>query len=115
MIEHIVAEWARVATVSTDEEIERAKRSLKTNLMLQLDGYQQICEEIGRQMLCYGRRVPLSEMTRRIDLLTPQQIRDVIYHYALNVNHIKPVVVGVGPVSDMMSADDAKTIIKNIS
>jgi len=111
MIEHICAEWARVAFASSDEEIARAKRSLKTNLMLQMDGYQPICEEIGRQMLCYGRRIPLEEMNKRIDMLTPKQIRDVITHYALDSNQIKPVVVGVGPVSDMMSADDAKAHI----
>ena len=38
MIEAVCAEWARVAFQSSDEEIERAKRSLKTNLMLQMDG-----------------------------------------------------------------------------
>ncbi|XP_063718453.1 mitochondrial-processing peptidase subunit beta-like [Symsagittifera roscoffensis] len=112
MIEAVCAEWARVAFQSSDEEIERAKRSLKTNLMLQMDGYQPICEEVGRQILCYGRRIPLEEMNKRIDLLTPKQVRDVIAHYALDAKNIKPVVVGVGPVADMMTANDAKQMIQ---
>ena len=63
-------------------------------------------------MLCYGRRIPLEEMNERIDSLTPKQIRDVITHYALDKSQIKPVVVGVGPVADMMTADDAKQLIQ---
>ena len=38
MIEKIAQEWSRVANCASDEEVERAKRSLKTNLMLQMDG-----------------------------------------------------------------------------
>ena len=38
MIEKIACEWARVANSASDEEVQRAKRSLKTNLMLQMDG-----------------------------------------------------------------------------
>ena len=37
-------------------QVDRAKNLLKTNMLLQLDGTTPICEDIGRQMLCYGRR-----------------------------------------------------------
>jgi processing peptidase subunit beta len=37
-------------------KVDRAKNLLKTNMLLQLDGTTPICEDIGRQMLCYGRR-----------------------------------------------------------
>jgi processing peptidase subunit beta len=46
----------RLATSVTDFEVNRAKNLLKTNMLLQLDGTTPICEDIGRQMLCYGRR-----------------------------------------------------------
>ena len=49
-------EWMRLATSVTDFEVNRAKNLLKTNMLLQLDGTTPICEDIGRQMLCYGRR-----------------------------------------------------------
>ena len=65
-------------------------------------------------MLCYGRKIPLSELNARIDLLTPQQIRDVIHHYAIDSSQIEPVVVGVGPVADMMSADDARHLLTKL-
>jgi hypothetical protein len=32
-----------------------------------LDGTTAVCEDIGRQMLCYGRRIPQHELEARID------------------------------------------------
>ena len=51
-----------------DFEVDRAKNALKTNMLLQLDGTTAICEDIGRQMLCYGRRIPPHELEARIDV-----------------------------------------------
>lgn len=31
-------------------------------------GSTPICEDIGRQMLCYSRRIPLHELEARIDV-----------------------------------------------
>jgi processing peptidase subunit beta len=41
---------------------------LKTSMLLQLDGTTPICEDIGRQMLCYNRRIPLHELESRIQV-----------------------------------------------
>ena len=67
-IHELQHEWLRLCYNVTDFEVERAKNLLKTNMFLQLDGTTQICEDIGRQMLCYGRRIPLPEMEARIDV-----------------------------------------------
>ena len=57
MVFNIQHEWMRLATSVTEFEVARAKNLLKTNMLLQLDGTTPICEDIGRQMLCYGRRL----------------------------------------------------------
>lgn len=61
-------EWMRMCTGITDFEVDRAKNLLKTNMLLQLDGTTPICEDVGRQMLCYGRRIPQHELEARIDV-----------------------------------------------
>lgn len=33
-----------------------------------ITGSTPICEDIGRQMLCYNRRIPLHELEARIDV-----------------------------------------------
>lgn len=58
----------RLCTTVTEKEVERAKNILKTNMLLQLDGTTAICEDIGRQILCYNRRIPLHELEARIDV-----------------------------------------------
>ena len=47
--------------------LEMAKTQLKYNMLLQMDGTSANAEEIGRQMLAYGRRMPLAESFARID------------------------------------------------
>ena len=68
MFFNIQQEWKRMCTSITDFEVDRAKNLLKTNMLLQLDGTTPICEDVGRQMLCYGRRIPQHELEARIDV-----------------------------------------------
>lgn len=70
MVWNIQREWIRICTALTESEVTRAKNILKTNMLLQLDGTTAICEDIGRQMLCYGRRIPLHELEARIEVRT---------------------------------------------
>ena len=51
----------------SDEEVARARAQLKASLMMGLDGSSAVCEDIGRQMLTYGRRLTPAEVFLRID------------------------------------------------
>ncbi|XP_060555376.1 mitochondrial-processing peptidase subunit beta-like [Ruditapes philippinarum] len=99
MVWNVQEEWMRVCANITDFEVERAKRLLKTNLLLQLDGTTAICEDIGRQMLCYDRRVPLDEMCSRIQSLTGDDVRQICYKYIYDKC---PVVAAIGPIGGLM-------------
>jgi processing peptidase subunit beta len=68
MLYNIQSEWMRLCTSITESEVERARNLLKTSMLLQLDGTTPICEDIGRQMLCYNRRIPLHELESRIEV-----------------------------------------------
>lgn len=68
MLFNVQSEWMRICNALTDAEVDRAKNLLKTNMLLQLDGTTPVCEDIGRQMLCYGRRIPVHELEARIDV-----------------------------------------------
>jgi processing peptidase subunit beta len=84
-----------LATDAGDREVNRAKNLLRTNMLLMLDGSTPICEDIGRQMLCYGRRLPPNELDARIDAVTAQDVRRVIAQY---IAGRAPAVVGIGPI-----------------
>ncbi|MFH4975315.1 hypothetical protein AB6A40_002024 [Gnathostoma spinigerum] len=46
-------------------------------MLLMLDGSTPICEDIGRQLLCYGRRIPVHELETRINAVDADTIRCV--------------------------------------
>lgn len=97
-VENIQFEWMRLCVSVTEREVERAKNILKTNMLLQLDGTTAICEDIGRQMLCYNRRIPLHELEARIDSVTANTIHDVGMKYIYNQC---PVIAAVGPIENL--------------
>ena len=59
------AEW--FADTSPLNVQVRAKMQLKYNILQQLDGTSPTAEEIGRQMITFGRRMNLAESFARID------------------------------------------------
>ncbi|XP_044534582.1 mitochondrial-processing peptidase subunit beta [Gracilinanus agilis] len=98
MIHFAQREWIRLCTNVTESEVARAKNLLKTNMLLQLDGSTPICEDIGRQMLCYSRRIPIPELEARIDAVDAQNIRDVCTKYIYNKH---PAIAAVGPIEQL--------------
>lgn len=98
MLYNIQSEWMRLCTAPTPMEVERAKNLLKTSMLLQLDGTTPVCEDVGRQMLCYGRRLPLHELEARIDSVTPVDVRDACNKYIYDQC---PAVAAVGPVENL--------------
>lgn len=87
--------WMRLCNSITDADVNRAKNELKTNMFLQLDGSTPICEDIGRQMLTYGRRIPMHELEARIDSVDAATVQKVCTRYIYNRC---PAVAAVGPV-----------------
>merc|ERR1719272_2439055 len=63
----------------TDEEVERAKRELKNTLFGGNGSAAVACEEVGSQVLSYGRGVPAAEMILRIDALDAEEIKRVAW------------------------------------
>ncbi|XP_063049154.1 mitochondrial-processing peptidase subunit beta [Engraulis encrasicolus] len=98
MMHHTQQEWMFLCTAVSESEVDRAKNLLKTNMLLHLDGSTPICEDIGRQMLCYNRRIPLHELEARIDAITADTIKDVCTKYIYNK---APAIAAVGPIEQL--------------
>ena len=87
-------EIMRICRQVTDFEVERARNTLLTNMAIMLDGTTPICEDIGRQMLCYGRRIPWPEMTMRVQAITAQEVKEAMLKYVYDQD---PAVAAIGP------------------
>lgn len=58
-------------------EVKRAKNQLRSSLLMNLESRMVELEDLGRQVQVHGHKVPVREMTRRIEALTPQDLRRV--------------------------------------
>jgi processing peptidase subunit beta len=94
----ITENFVRLSHNVTDEEIVRAKTQLKANMLMQLDSNVAICEDIGRQMLAYGRRIPNAELFARIDAITTDDIKKTALKYFNDEDH---ALAAVGPVFEL--------------
>ncbi|KAL1489442.1 hypothetical protein ABEB36_014336 [Hypothenemus hampei] len=98
MVWNIQEEFMRLCVSVTEGEVERAKALLTASTLLQLDTSTAVCEDIGRQLLCYGRRLPPHELTHRINSITARNVRDVMYKYLYDRC---PAIAAVGPVENL--------------
>eukprot|EP00245_Coleochaete_scutata_P007165 TRINITY_DN22272_c0_g1_i1.p1 TRINITY_DN22272_c0_g1~~TRINITY_DN22272_c0_g1_i1.p1 ORF type:complete len:499 (+),score=83.22 TRINITY_DN22272_c0_g1_i1:100-1596(+) len=73
----IMHELTKMIYRVSDEDVIRACNQLKSALLLHLDGSGPVAEDIGRQLLIYGRRMPIAELIARIDAVTPDTIKRV--------------------------------------
>jgi len=65
-----------------DDDLLRAKEQLKSSLLLHGEGGSSaIAEDIGRQLLTYGRRMPRAEMFARIDAVSTDTVKAVARKY----------------------------------
>ena len=77
------------------EDVTRAKQALKSSLLLHAESSTSaVAEEIGRQLLTYGRRIPRAELFARIDAVTPETVKDVAWRY---IRDECPAVAAIGP------------------
>jgi len=80
----VCSEWQKLCNFEDQDSLERAKNSLVTNCLLILDGTTQICEDIGRQMLCYGHRMTAEQIEEQIRSTNIDTIRRIGKEYYTN-------------------------------
>jgi len=95
---NLQGQWMRLCSSATEFEVERAKNQLKVDLLNQLDGTTLNCEDIGRQVTYFGRRVSFAEMNARIDAVSATTIRDVCMKYIYDKC---PAIASIGPVDQV--------------
>ena len=85
----------------TDEELDRARNMLKNNVLTQLESRLVLFEDIGRQILTYGKREGTKEMCTKIDNVDKKMLLDLARKSVIGV---KPTLVTVGENVDSVPA-----------
>ncbi|KNH07501.1 mitochondrial processing peptide beta subunit [Perkinsela sp. CCAP 1560/4] len=69
------------STLLEENDMQLAKSNLKAALVLNVDGTTNVAEDIGRQLLHNGKRIPLTDYFTAIDAVTPEDVRRVMGTY----------------------------------
>lgn len=89
----------------TDEEVERAKAQLTIQLLGHLDSTTAVAEDLGRQILVYGRYIPMAEFLTRLNAIDAEEIKRVAWKYL----HDREVAVSaMGPLHGMPQLIDIR-------
>ncbi|TKW51820.1 Mitochondrial-processing peptidase subunit alpha [Colletotrichum tanaceti] len=58
-------------------EVNRAKNQLRSSLLMNLESRMVELEDLGRQVQVHGRKIPVTDMCRKIEALTVEDLRRV--------------------------------------
>jgi len=100
MMWHVMHNLVRLVHTPSDEEVERAKLNLKATMLMGLDGHANVAEDIGRQLLTYGRRMTSAEIFSRIDAVTVSDIRATAAKFINDQDHALAAVGGIHELPD---------------
>jgi len=82
-------------------QLAAAKNNAKM-LMLAPDGSGPVCEDIGRQVLLYGRRMHPTEVVARIDAVDEAAVKNAANRYFYDRDH---ALAAVGPIFELPDYD----------
>ena len=90
----VVDELTGAAETASEAEIARVKALIKVGLLGMLESSSARADQLARQILAYGRPIPLDEIVARIDAVTVQDVRAA--GRAL-ISSGRPTFAGLGP------------------
>lgn len=93
----------------TEEEVQTAKRQLQLSLFGNLDTTTALCEDLGRHILVYGRRIPPAELYKRIDLIDSDEVRRVGWEHLYDQ---EIALAGVGALKGLVPYNQLRRMSK---
>ena len=95
----VVIDHLAIATETlNDTEVARAKAQMKAGLLMALESSEARLGQIARQMLAYGRPIPLDEIVAKVDAVTVTSARAA--GRAL-IGRGRPAIAALGPGSGL--------------
>jgi predicted Zn-dependent peptidase len=101
LMQVVVEQIAGTAETLSEAEVARAKAQMKTGLLMALESSGARIEQLARQMLAYGRPIPLAEIVGKIDAVTVESARAAGRDL---MRRGRPALAALGPGNGLESA-----------
>ncbi len=92
-------ELCKIRETVTEDEVERARTQLKSSILMSLESTSSRCEQLARQLMIYGRPLPVDEVVGRIETVDADGVMQV----ARRVTSSTPTLAALGPVTNLES------------
>src|SRR5215216_4649718 len=97
----VIDEIAATAETINEVEVARARAQMKAGLLMALESSGARAEQLARQMLAYGRPLPISEIVAKVEAVTVESARAA--GRAL-IARSRPAIAALGPGPGLESA-----------
>ena len=98
----VVINQIGLATENLSEaEVARAKAQMKAGLLMALESSEARLGQLARQMLAYGRPIPLDEIVAKVDAVTVESARAA---GRMLIGRGRPAIAALGPGHSLESA-----------
>ncbi|KAL3643878.1 hypothetical protein CASFOL_011810 [Castilleja foliolosa] len=94
----IMHEMTKLCYRVSEADVIRARNQLKSSLLLHIDGTSPVAEDIGRQLLTYGRRIPYAELFARIDAVDSSTVKRVANRFIFDKD---VAITAMGPIKSL--------------
>jgi predicted Zn-dependent peptidase len=96
----VIAETANATETLNETEVARAKAQLKAGLLMALESSEARLGQLARQMLAYGRPIPLKEIVAKVDAVTVESARAA---GRMLISRSPPAIAALGPGAGLAS------------
>jgi len=104
-----IGETASATETLNEAEVARAKAQLKAGLLMALESSEARVGQLARQMLAYGRPIPLDEIVAKVDAVTVDSARAA---GRMLIRRSPPAIAALGPGAGLAStAAIAETLV----
>ncbi|WP_114393959.1 M16 family metallopeptidase [Oleisolibacter albus] len=97
----ICDEVTKLTATLGEEEVARARAQLKASQLMSLESTTNRAEQLGGQLLVYGRVIPTSEVIARIDAVDAAAVKRV----AGRIFGSRPTLTALGPLAGLEAYD----------
>lgn len=102
LVDVVGDELVKLADGVSEEEVDRGRAQLKAGTLMSLESSSARAEQLARQLLIFGRPIPMEELVARIDAVDPAAVARVAGRLARN----RPTIAALGPIGKLASYDD---------